>query len=574
MLGGLGGMFAAMPQGVMSGYNQTQQMADELLRRRQLLFQFQQEQQNAPLQRQYLQAQIAHMNRPDVAAQKWAAEQQAAIAGMQAPPLPAFPAQGPYAGAGPGVPPIPGAQPMPQPPQGVMPPQAPPVPVQTGAVQPGMRPSANAQPGAMPQPGAPTASPGTAGMIRSAFPNEQPGLTLPPQGQAGGLPQQPGLTLPPQGQAGGLPQQPDPAGDINRWEQQAMTELQQRARSMPPSYANAIAIQQQQDAIQKRAQELRADATAQFNARKEQETERFHEATETWRDKTFVQRGGYQDRSLDIRESAEARKNAMDSWRRNNGDERLSFAIKQGTAESSRKDQALRLKAIAQEFEEHSKEQGLSDKEAHEAWLREFRERGLSDKEANAAWSQDYKERSLEQRGSIAERNADIREKHYAETGQRADARMVRQREEFEKRLALQSQLAELNRNTRTSEGAKNRSAADLRAAKQRLLTERDADEKAYVSTMPTPEELENYKQRLNQRYQAELAALGGEGGAAPAAPSTSPETRAKIMSYLKAHSSNGTISREFIGKPVDIDGKKYKLSEGAGGSIDFEELK
>ena len=265
-----GGMAAAIPGGYLEAQKQQQQMADEMMRRKLMQQQFATAQRQAPLQDQLLRAQVQRELRPDINAQRFAQENQAAQYGL-------------------GFMGTPGAQPMPQPPQGGVPQAfqgAQPMPgVSAGQPQGmpqgqlGMRPNPFAQapqgqspaPQGMPQ-GQPQAMyrpPAPAAMQPQGMPQGQPqGM---PQGQPQGMPQ---------GQPQGMPQVTDP---LAAQEQQAMNALRQRVQqelpSIPPQRraAYAMAVQQAQQQIQLQANEARKMAMEQLNQRKQQEMENWRE---------------------------------------------------------------------------------------------------------------------------------------------------------------------------------------------------------------------------------------------------------------------------------------------------------
>ena len=265
-----GGMAAAIPMGYLEAQKQQQQMADEMMRRKLMQQQFATAQRQAPLQDQLLRAQVQRELRPDINAQRFAQENQAAQYGL-------------------GFMGTPGAQPMPQPPQGGVPQAfqgAQPMPgVSAGQPQGmpqgqlGMRPNpfAQAPQGQSPAPqGMPQGQPQA--MYRPPAP-----AAMQPQGMPQGQPQ--GM---PQGQPQGMPQVTDP---LAAQEQQAMNALRQRVQqelpSIPPQRraAYAMAVQQAQQQIQLQADEARKMAMAQLNQRKQQ-------SLESWRDQMLTQKQG------------------------------------------------------------------------------------------------------------------------------------------------------------------------------------------------------------------------------------------------------------------------------------------
>ena len=262
-------------QSYMAGIKQYQQMADELQRRKLLAQEFEKNQRQAGMQDQLLQAQIAHMQRPDINAQRYADEQRQAIGGA---------ALSPYTD-------IPGATAMPQPPQGGVPSQfqgAQPMP----GVSPGMPQPPQGQPGMQPNP---FANPDAVSMGLPQPLQGQP-QGMPPQGQPQGMP--PGMAgmqqpvspgaMPPQGQPqGGMPQQP--ANSIEQRVQVAMDKLRAHIQALPPArsqkeqYDRAVEAQQAEAAIHKRAAELRAEAQEQLKQRIQQEHETTNRNREDWR---------------------------------------------------------------------------------------------------------------------------------------------------------------------------------------------------------------------------------------------------------------------------------------------------
>jgi len=266
-----GGMAAAIPGGYLEAQKQQQQMADEMMRRKLMQQQFATTQRQAPLQDQLLRAQIQHMQRPDINAQRFAQENQAAQYGL-------------------GFMDIPGAQPMPQPPQGGVP-QA----FQGAQPMPGV---SAGPPQGMPQ-GQPGMQPNPFAQAPQGQPQGQP-QGMPqgqPQGQPQGMPQgmpqamyQPAApaAMQPQGQPQGMPQVTDP---LAAQEQQAMNALRQRVHqelpSIPPQNRTAYAmeVQQVQQQIQLQANEARKMAMEQLNQRKQQ-------SLESWRDQMLAQKQG------------------------------------------------------------------------------------------------------------------------------------------------------------------------------------------------------------------------------------------------------------------------------------------
>jgi hypothetical protein len=270
-----GGMAAAIPGGYLEAQKQQQQMADEMMRRKLMQQQFATTQRQAPLQDQLLRAQIQHMGRPDINAQRFAQENQAAQYGL-------------------GFMGTPGAQPMPQPPQGGVP-QA----FQGAQPMPGV---SAGQPQGMPQ-GQPGMQPNPFAQAPQGQPQGQP-QGMPqgqPQGQPQGMPQgqpqamyQPSApaAMQPQGQPQGMPQgQPQVTDPLAAQEQQAMNALRQRVQqelpSIPPQQrtAYAMAVQQAQQQIQSQANEARKMAMEQLSQRKQQ-------SLESWRDQTLTQKQG------------------------------------------------------------------------------------------------------------------------------------------------------------------------------------------------------------------------------------------------------------------------------------------
>ena len=244
-----GGMAAAIPGGYLEAQKQQQQMADEMMRRKLMQQQFATTQRQAPLQDQLLRAQVQHMQRPDINAQRFAQENQAAQYGL-------------------GFMGTPGAQPMPQPPQGGVP-QA----FQGAQPMPGV---SAGQPQGMPQ--------GQPGMQPNPFAQAPQGQ---PQGQPQGMPQGQ-----PQGQPQGMPQgQPQATDPLAAQEQQAMNALRQRVQqelpSIPPQQraAYAMAVQQAQQQIQSQANEARKMAMEQLSQRKQQ-------SLESWRGLMLTQKQG------------------------------------------------------------------------------------------------------------------------------------------------------------------------------------------------------------------------------------------------------------------------------------------
>jgi chromatin modification-related protein VID21 len=234
-------MAAAIPGGYLEAQKQQQQMADEMMRRKLMQQQFATTQRQAPLQDQLLRAQVQHMQRPDINAQRFAQENQAAQYGL-------------------GFMGTPGAQPMPQPPQGGVP-----------QGQPGMQPNPFAQ-APQGQPPAPQGMP--QGQPQAMYQPPAPAAMQPP-GQPQGMPQ-------------GQPQMTDP---LAAQEQQAMNALRQRVQqelpSIPPQQraAYAMAVQQAQQQIQLQANEARKMAMEQLNQRKQQ-------SLESWRDQMLTQKQG------------------------------------------------------------------------------------------------------------------------------------------------------------------------------------------------------------------------------------------------------------------------------------------
>jgi len=266
-----GGMAAAIPGGYLEAQKQQQQMADEMMRRKLMQQQFATTQRQAPLQDQLLRAQIQHMGRPDINAQRFAQENQAAQYGL-------------------GFMGTPGAQPMPQPPQGGVP-QA----FQGAQPMPGV---SAGQPQGMPQ-GQPGMQPNPFAQAPQGQPQGQP-QGMPqgqPQGQPQGMPQgmpqamyQPAApaAMQPQGQPQGMPQVTDP---LAAQEQQAMNALRQRVHqelpSIPPQNRTAYAmeVQRVQQQIQLQANEARKMAMDQLSQRKQQ-------SLESWRDQMLAQKQG------------------------------------------------------------------------------------------------------------------------------------------------------------------------------------------------------------------------------------------------------------------------------------------
>jgi len=263
-----GGMAAAIPGGYLEAQKQQQQMADEMMRRKLMQQQFATTQRQAPLQDQLLRAQVQHMQRPDINAQRFAQENQAAQYGL-------------------GFMGTPGAQPMPQPPQGGVP-QA----FQGAQPMPGV---SAGQPQGMPQ--------GQPGMQPNPFAQAPQGQ---PQGQPQGMPQGQ-----PQGQPQGMPQgQPQATDPLAAQEQQAMNALRQRVQqelpSIPPQQraAYAMAVQQAQQQIQSQANEARKMAMEQLSQRKQQ-------SLESWRDQMRTQKQGAEGRKMAMEQSLESRRGQM-----------------------------------------------------------------------------------------------------------------------------------------------------------------------------------------------------------------------------------------------------------------------
>jgi chromatin modification-related protein VID21 len=262
MFSGWGGMLAAVPQGYLTAQQQIQKMQDDEAQRQLRQQQFETTNRQAPLQDRLLQAQIAHMQRPDINAQRFAQENQAAQYGL-------------------GFMGTPGAQPMPQPPQGGVP-QA----FQGAQPMPGV---SAGQPQGMPQ--------GQPGMQPNPFAQAPQGQPPAPQGMPQGQPQamyQPPApaAMQPPGQPQGMPQgQPQMTDPLAAQEQQAMNALRQRVQqelpSIPPQQraAYAMAVQQAQQQIQLQANEARKMAMEQLNQRKQQ-------SLESWRDQMLTQKQG------------------------------------------------------------------------------------------------------------------------------------------------------------------------------------------------------------------------------------------------------------------------------------------
>jgi len=535
-MGGWGGLFAAMPEGYLKAEQQYQQMADEEAQRQLHLQQYQTNQRQAPLQDQFLQAQIAHMRRPDINAQRYADERAGVIQGA---------ALSPYAD-------LPGATPMPQPPQtsqafqGAQPMQG---------VSPGMpQQQPQGQPGAIPQP-----QPMPQGQPQAMYQPQQPqGQPQQPQGQ----PQQPqGQPQQPQGQPGPVPQaQAMPAADpVSQWEQQMYGQLQQRIQSLPPArsqqeqYTRALGIQQAQQQIQARAKGMRDNMIAQARVAQYGEAGKMNEWRQEHGDAELGQKRSYQDESLELRKRDAARKEAAEAWKEQYGDK----VFGQRKLEQDRNYSA---RGRHEDFQEWNQMHRTLAADHVQAWRKEFQERGLTDREASEAWRERHGDAALAQHGSIAERNAAIREKQIQATGQRFDARQVQQREALEKRLHLQKQLADLSSETRKSEGAANRSATDIRAAKQRALTERDTDERAYTATLPSKQEYEEYKAELDRHYQATLKSIGD------AKPVVAGDVRSKLNAMV--HAKGGEIDPDTI---LSIGGKNYKVVDDGNGNVDYE---
>ena len=274
MFSGWGGMLAAVPQGYLTAQQQIQKMQDDEAQRQLRQQQFETTNRQAPLQDRLLQAQIAHMQRPDINAQRFAQENQAAQYGL-------------------GFMGTPGAQPMPQPPQGGVP-QA----FQGAQPMPGV---SAGQPQGMPQ-GQPGMQPNPFAQAPQGQPPAPQGMPQgQPQGQPQGMPQgqpqamyQPSApaAMQPQGQPQGMPQgQPQAMDPLAAQEQQAMNALRQRVQqelpSIPPQQraAYAMAVQQAQQQIQSQANEARKMAMEQLNQRKQQ-------SLESWRDQMLTQKQG------------------------------------------------------------------------------------------------------------------------------------------------------------------------------------------------------------------------------------------------------------------------------------------
>ena len=256
MFSGWGGMLAAVPQGYLTAQQQIQKMQDDEAQRQLRQQQFETTNRQAPLQDRLLQAQIAHMQRPDINAQRFAQENQAAQYGL-------------------GFMGTPGAQPMPQPPQGGVP---------------------QAFQGAQPMPGVSAGQP-------QGMPQGQPGMQPNPFAQA---PQGQ-----PQGQPQGMPQgQPQATDPLAAQEQQAMNALRQRVQqelpSIPPQQraAYAMAVQQAQQQIQSQANEARKMAMEQLSQRKQQ-------SLESWRDQMRTQKQGAEGRKMAMEQSLESRRGQM-----------------------------------------------------------------------------------------------------------------------------------------------------------------------------------------------------------------------------------------------------------------------
>lgn len=223
MFPGWGGMLAAIPEGYLKAKQQQQQMQDQEAQRQLALQAYATNQRQAPLQDSLLKAQIAHMQRPDIAAQQFAQSNAANVYGMGLP--------------------MPGATPMPQSPQGAQP----------QAFQ-------NAQPmfpqgGAAPVSGVPQAQPQSAPQMPAQASH------VAPQGQP------PAMYQPQSGPS----MQPMPTADpIAQQEQQLMGQLQQKAQqiaALPPGpqrNAAAQAIIQQQQMGQAHFQQMRKDAERQL----------------------------------------------------------------------------------------------------------------------------------------------------------------------------------------------------------------------------------------------------------------------------------------------------------------------
>lgn len=264
MIGGLAGMFAAMPQGYLSAQQQMQKMQDDEAQRQLRQQQFETTNRQAPLQDQLLRAQAQHMARPDINQQRYADERAATIQAGQL---------SPYAS-------MPGATPMPQPPQGGTPPA-----FQNAQPMQGVSPGMPSQ-GGVPNPFA-QGQPQTASQPPQGQSPQMAGVPgMPPQvgNQPQGMYQQPApAAMQPQGQQ---PQQMPNADPVVQFEQQAMGQLQQHVQSLPPArsqqeqYQRALAVQQAQQQIQQRAQQMRAAATAQLQSRKQEETEKWRERQE------------------------------------------------------------------------------------------------------------------------------------------------------------------------------------------------------------------------------------------------------------------------------------------------------
>ena len=267
MAGGWGGLFAAIPQGYMQAQQQYQTMADEEMQRRLRQQEFDKNQRQAPMQDQFLQAQIAHMRRPDINAERYADERAGTIQGA---------ALSPYAG-------MPGATPMPQPPQAA--PQA----FQNAQPMQGVSPS---MPQQQPQ--------GQPGPVPQAQPMPQPPQAAPqmPQGQPQAM-YQPQQAQPQQDQGVAPQAQAMPAADpVSQWEQQMYGQLQQRVQSLPPArsqqeqYTRALGIQQAQQQIQTRAKGMRDNMIAQARVAQYGEAGKMNE----WR-------RGHGDETLETRKS-------------------------------------------------------------------------------------------------------------------------------------------------------------------------------------------------------------------------------------------------------------------------------
>ena len=242
MFPGWGGMLAAIPQGYAQGQQQQEQLAGELMRRKLLAQQYDTNLRQAPLQDQFLKAQIQHMQRPDIGQQKFAQDNAANVYGMGLP--------------------LPGATAMPQAPQGAQPQPfqaAQPMFPQGGAAPAGSMPQApqGAQPGMQPNP-----------FVQAPqMPQGQPPAMYQPAAPA---------AVQPQG-AAPTPQAMPTADPIAQEQQQFMQQLQQRAQQVaampqgPQKFAAAQAIMQQQQQAQTYFEQKRKLAEHALEKRKTEE---------------------------------------------------------------------------------------------------------------------------------------------------------------------------------------------------------------------------------------------------------------------------------------------------------------